>query len=102
MPVKYSAAIVAHFPIAVVLFIGVEIIEQQVVVLDAVLKMIDHFLLFVNFDPEAASVIENVLLVIHVGLARQAATPRDDQLALRLEGVLNGGSPARLLKRVSL
>ena len=51
--------------------------------------MIHDLLLFVDFDTEAASVIEDIIVVINrmVDFAREAATPRYDQLPLSLKGV---------------
>jgi hypothetical protein len=51
------------------LFVGIEVIEEQVIVFNAVLQMVYHFLLLVYLDSETPSVVEDVLVVIHVHLA---------------------------------
>lgn len=64
------------------LLVGIEVVEEQVVVLYTVFKMVDNFLLFVDLDAEASPVIENVLIVIIIELAAQTATTSYDQLPL--------------------
>ena len=49
-----------------ILLVGVEVVEEKIVVLDAVLKMIDNLLLFVYFDSEAAFVVEDIFIIVHV------------------------------------
>ena len=51
--------------------------------------MIHDLLLFVDFDTESASVIEDIIVVINrmVDFAREATAPRYDQLPLSLKGV---------------
>lgn len=48
------------------LLVGIEVVKEEIVVLDAVLKVVHDFLFFVNFDAEATTLIENVLIVVHV------------------------------------
>ena len=52
--------------------------------------MVHHLLLFVDFDAEAACIVENIVVVVGqvVNLARQTAAARNNQLSLRFEGVL--------------
>jgi len=48
------------------LLVGIEIVKEKVVVLDAILQVIYDLLLFVNLDSEASSLIENIFIIIKV------------------------------------
>ncbi len=53
--------------------VGIKVVEQEVVILTAIFKVSDNFLLLANLYSEAttASVIEDVLIVFHhVSLSR--------------------------------
>lgn len=72
------------------LLVSIEVIEEQVVVLYSVVKVIHHLLLFVNLDAEATSIIENIFLLIDVScLPSETASPRQDELSFSLECVFH-------------
>lgn len=52
--------------------------------------MVDHFLLLVDLNSKATLFIENILFVLLVHLATQAASTRQYQVSLRLLSILNG------------
>ena len=88
---------------AIILLIRVEVIEEQIVVLDAVFQVIDHLLLLVDLDAEATSVIEDVVIVVNqcVSFAIEAASSRNYELPFSLLRVV--GAPLdRLVHTVVL
>ena len=58
------------------LLVSVEVVEEQVVVFNFVVKMVHYLLLFVNLDSETTSIIEDVILVLLkvVDFATQTST----------------------------
>ena len=79
----------ATVKLILLLVIRIEIVKEQIVIFDTILEVIHNLLLFVDFDTEAASVIEDIIVVINrmVDFAREATAPRYDQLPLSLKGV---------------
>ena len=87
-----------------ILLVGVEIVKEQVIVLHSVFQVIHDFLLFIDLDAEASTLVEDVLIVIEiiVCLASKAPTSCQYKLPLCFEGILDTGLPHRvLLERVS-
>ena len=79
----------ATVQLILLLVVRIEVVEEQVVIFDTIFEVIHDFLLFVDFDTEAAPVIEDIIVVIDrmVDFAGEAATPCYDQLAFSLKRV---------------
>ena len=75
-----------------ILFVSVEVIEEQVIIFNSVLQMIHHFLFFIDIDAEATAFVEYVVFIIRavVDFSRQATTAGKDQLAFSFERILPG------------
>lgn len=77
--------------LVLLLVIRIEVVEKQVIVLNAIFQMIHYLLLFVDLDTKTASVIKNIIVVIDrmVHFASETTTSSNDQLPLRFKRVFS-------------
>ena len=89
--VRSSAVVIRTIVLrARILLVRIEVVKEKVIIFYSVLKMINYFLLLVYLDTKAATLIEDILVVLHhmVHFARKTASTSDNQLPFSLERIL--------------
>ena len=89
--VRSSAVVIRAIVLrALILLVRIEVVKEKVIIFYSVLKMINYFLLLVYLDTKAATLIEDILVILHdmVHFARKTASTSDNQLPFSLKRIL--------------
>ena len=89
--VRSSAVVIRAIVLrALILLVRIEVVKEKVIIFYSVLKMINYFLLLVYLDTKAATLIEDIFVILHhmVHFTRKTASTSDNQLPFSLKRIL--------------